>query len=178
MAQLSLLPKSDFEWLSPEEIKQFDVTKLNLEGDVGYIVECTLRYPKKLHLKHRHLPLAPTISEISYENLSPYAKSALFEADGQKRYKDVKLVSSFCDRIDYVCHAKNLKLYLELGMKLKKITRILKFKQERLFKSYIEKCTKARQSALTKFDKDQFKKLGKNLSEVGFEPTNTFVIRS
>jgi hypothetical protein len=154
------LPQSDFQWLTKEELAIFDIDKIDLDGDVGYIIECDLHYPKKLHKSHRNLPLAPEILQVNYENLSPYAKKALLESDLQQKYKDVKLMATFTDRIDYVCHIKNLKLYLDLGMKLQKISRVLKFKQANLFSPYIMKCTEARQKAKTKFETDQFKKLG------------------
>jgi len=153
------LPISDFTWLTEEEISKFDILKTDLDGDIGYIIECDLHYPKKLHNKHSNLPLAPEVIEISYENLSPYAKKALLDSDDQKKYKDVKLTSTFHDRIDYVVHAKNLKLYLELGMKLINIKRILKFKQDTFISKYIQKCTNARKKAQTKFEISQFKKL-------------------
>ena len=153
------LPISDFEWLTEDEISNFDIHKKELDGDTGYIIECDLHYPKKLHKKHCNLPLAPEVLEISYENLSPYAKKALLDSDNKKKYKDVKLTSTFHDRIDYVVHGKNLKLYLELGMKLIKIKRVLKFKQDTFISKYIQKCTIARKKAQTKFEISQFKKL-------------------
>ena len=168
------LPISDFEWMSEDEIKDFDILTKELDGDTGYILECDLHYPKKLHKKHANLPLAPEVVQIGYDNLSPYAKNALLESDGQKRYKDVKLTATFHDRENYVVHGKNLKLYLELGMKLKSIKRILKFKQSTFIAKYIQKCTHARQNAPTKFEISQFKKLvsKNNLPGMGFEPMN------
>ena len=153
------LPISDFEWMTEEEIANFDINKQHLDGDTGYIIECDLHYPKKLHKTHANLPLAPEVLEIGFENLSPYAKKALLESDNQKKYKDVKLTATFHDRIDYVVHGKNLKLYLDLGMQLLKIKRVLKFKQDTFIAKYIQKCTSARQKAQTKFETSQFKKL-------------------
>jgi len=159
LAQMAKLPQSDFTWLSPEEIKKFDVTKLDLEGDYGYFVDCDLHYSKTLHNKHSNLPLAPEVLEVNYDDLSPYSKNALFISGQKKRYKDVKLMATFTDRIHYGLHAKNLKLYLQLGMKLKKIHRILRFKQSAFIAPFIQKCTDARQASKTKFESDQFKKL-------------------
>ena len=39
---------------------------------------------------------------------------------------------------DYVIHYRTLQLYLDLGMKLKNMYRILKFKQEDWMKPYID----------------------------------------
>ncbi len=89
-----------------------------------------LEYPKEIHDLHQNLPLAPEVLEINYDSLSPYAQTDLIESDGRQKYKDVKLMATFADRINYITHFKNLKLYLDLGMKLKKIHRILKFCQK------------------------------------------------
>jgi len=156
---MSLLPCGKYKWLSDEKVKQFDVQNIDLEGKYGYFVECDLSYPKKLHDSHKNLPLAPEVLQIEFDSLSPYAQKSLIESDGQKKYKDVKLMATFNDRLNYVVHAKNLKLYLELGMKLKKVHRVLRFRQKRIIAPYIEKCTAERQKAANKFAMDQYKKL-------------------
>jgi hypothetical protein len=153
------LPLSDFEWMSKEETEKFDIDNVDLEGSTGYIIECDLKYPKKLHDFHNNLPLAPEIIEVCGENLSPYAKRALLLTDNKKKYRDVKLISSFHDRKNYVVHMKNLKLYKDLGLEITKISRILKFKQSNFIAPFIQKCTQSRQRAGTKFEMDQFKKL-------------------
>ena len=153
------LPKSDFKWLGEDEIEDFDVNSLDLEGDLGYIVECDLHYPKKLHKKHNNFTLAPECLEINSEHLSPYAKEALVQSGCREQYKDSKLVTTFHDRKNYVVHAKLLKLYLDLGLKLTKIHRVIQFHQEAFIAPYIEMCTKARQKSTNKFDISQYKKL-------------------
>lgn len=158
-AQMAKLPIDGFKWLTETEIDNFDINNIDLDGDTGFMIECDLEYPEKLHKKHNNLPLAPEILEISYDALSPYAKKALLDSDNQTKYKDVKLMATFNDRIEYVVHGKNLKLYLDLGLKLKQIHRILKFRQDNFIAPYIMKCTEARQKSSTKFEMDQFKKL-------------------
>lgn len=153
------LPKSDFTWLNEQEIADFDVNKIDLEGDFGFMVECDLHYPKKLHKLHNNLTLAPECLEITNEHLSPYAKEALVLSGCKEKYKDSKLVTTFHDRKNYVVHVKLLKLYLDLGLKLTKIHRVLKFKQEAFIAPYIEMCTKARQASTNKFDINQYKKM-------------------
>lgn len=152
------LPIGDLKWMKKSEIKKFDINKIDLEGSHGYILEVDLSYPEELHLKHNNLPLAPEILEVNESHLSKYAKKALIESDGQKKYKDVKLIACFHDREKYVIHAKNLRLYLDLGMKLKKIHRVIIFKQEAFIAPFIDKCTKARSVSKTKFAMDLFKK--------------------
>lgn len=170
-AQMCKLPSGKYKWLSDDEVKKFDIQNTDLDGKYGYFVECDLKYPKKLHDSHNNLPLAPEVLEINFDSLSPYAKKSLLESDGHEKYKDVKLMATFNDRVNYVVHGKNLKLYLDLGMKLKKVHRVLRFRQKRIIAPYIEKCTAARQKATNKFAMDQYKKLVKHLPSVRFELT-------
>ena len=48
-----------------------------------------------------------------------------------------KLVPNLMSKSNYVIHYRNLQKCLELGMKLKQIQRILKFKQSDWMRSYI-----------------------------------------
>lgn len=157
-SQLQKLPLSDFRWLSESEINQFDLDQ-DFLAEHGYFVECDLHYPEHLHKLHSNLPLAPEVLEISFNNLSPFVKNAMLNTDGTKNYRDTKLMSTFHDKTNYVTHIRNLKLYLSLGLELKKIHKILEFKQDFIFAKYIEKTTEARQKGKSKFEMDLFKKL-------------------
>jgi len=158
-AQTSFLPYDEFTWLEKEKFETIDWQKIKTDSKYGYILEVDLKYPKKLHKKHANFPLAPENIEINYENLSPFAKKSLVRTTQSIKYHDIKLSATFHDRKNYILHFKNLKLYLQLGMQLLNVHRVLRFTQKEFIKPFIEKCTIERQKSKTKFEQDQFKKV-------------------
>jgi len=157
-AQLQKLPLAKFKWLTEEETKKFDVYQ-DTEGEKGYYIECDLHYPSYLHEEHANFPLCPEILEVGFDNLSPYTQNAMLQNEGRKTYSDVKLMTTFHDKLNYVTHIKNLQLYLSLGMQLMKIHRVLEFEQDHILQPFIERTTQARQNAPSKFQSDLYKKL-------------------
>jgi hypothetical protein len=122
--------------------------------DTGYVVEVDLLYPEELHDLHNSLPLAPERLLVSKEMLSPYAQSFDHPAG-----KVEKLVPNLYNKTKYITHYKNLKFYIEHGMILTKVHRVLAFDQEPWMKSYIDKNTQARKLASDDFEKDLYKLL-------------------
>ena len=59
----------------------------------------------------------------------------------------------------YVVHYRNLQYYLSEGLVLKKVHRILEFKQSDWMKSYIDFNTEKRKEATNEADKNLFKLL-------------------
>ena len=57
---------------------------------------------------------------------------------------------------NYVLRYRNLHLYLSLGMKLKKVHGVLKFKQSDWMKKYIDFNTEKRTNAANSFEKKKF----------------------
>ena len=62
-------------------------------------------------------------------------------------------------KTNYVVYYRNLKYYLSQGLILKKVHRILEFKQSAWMKSYIDFNTQKRKEATNEADKNQFKLL-------------------
>ena len=96
------------------------------KSDTGYFLEVDLEYPDELHDLHNDYPLAPGKLTVSSDILSKYCKQI---ADKYKvKVGDVKkLIPNLGNKIKYVLHYKNLRLYLSLGMKLIKFHRVFKF---------------------------------------------------
>ena len=68
-----------------------------------------------------------------------------------------KLIPTLKDKKNYVLHEENLKLYLSLGLKLKKVHRVLEFDEKPWLKEYIDFNTEKRKEAKNSFEKDFFK---------------------
>ena len=111
--------------------------ELNNFEKYSCILEVDLEYPKKLHDLHNNYPLAP--ERIMCEN------------------KVEKLIPNLRNKEKYVIHYKNLKQYLDLGLRLTHIYRGIKFEESEWLKPYIDMNTKLRTKAKNNFEKDFFK---------------------
>ena len=100
---------------------------------------------------------------ISTEMLSPYLKQ-LIEELNLKTGNVQKLVPNLQDKQKYVLHHRNLKLYLQLGMKLIKIHRVFLFQQRPWLTPYIDFNTATRAQAKNAFEKNVFKLMNNAVS--------------
>ena len=149
-AQSEPLPVSDFRFLTPDEISQLDIMTVAEDSPTGYIVDCDLEYPAHLHDSHSDYPLAPQHFTVSPELLSPFARNLL----GQGWRPTEKLIPNLYDKTNYVTHYRNLQFYIQQGLVLVKIHRILSFTQRTWLKPWIDLCTTQRQNAQTEFEAD------------------------
>ena len=153
-AMSKFLPTSGFKWIDP---KEFDLNKYASSSSKECVLKVDLEYPEELRELHNDYPLAPDKIEIKREMLS----------DCQLKIADLynisisnvkKLVPNFFDKEKYVIHYEKLKLYLRLGLKVKKkIHRVLEFNQSQWLKQYVEfntqKRIEAEQKMVTKMEK-------------------------
>ena len=101
--------------------------QIKKDSSTGYILEVDLKYPQKFHDIHNGYPLAPESINIANQWLSKYCLK-IGNAHNTTAGKVIKLVSNLMNKSIYVVHYRNLQQRLEVGMKLKKVYRILKFK--------------------------------------------------
>ena len=151
-AQSEPLPVGDFHFLSDTEIQNFDLMSIAPDAPVGYIIECDLAYPPELHDRHSDYPMAAEHLTISRDMLSPFASNLI---DPKRPWKSSqKLVPNLFDKIQYVCHYRNLQLYVKHGLKVTKIRRILSFTQSPWLKPWIDQCNEQRREAKSDFESD------------------------
>ena len=147
------LPVGDFKWLPPED---FILDNYTDDTRKGVILEVDLEYPEELHNLHNDYPLAPEKILVSDHMLSPYCKD-LKDSENISSGRVHKLVPNLMTKDKYVLHYRNLQQYLSLGMKLKKVHRVLEFTQKPWMKKYIDFNTEKRKMAKNSFEKDFFK---------------------
>ncbi|XP_071177928.1 uncharacterized protein [Mytilus edulis] len=148
-----------FQWLSEEEINDFNVLNVSNNADIGYVIECDLDYPDNLHDLHNDFPLAVEKGVITNEMLSPHSRHLYEQAndDGKEYQPSTKLLATLKDKKHYILHYVNLKLYLKLGLVLKKIHNIVSFEQRPWLKQYIDFNTEMRKKATSNFEQKLFK---------------------
>ena len=151
-AMSQYLPTGGFRLLNDEEIESLILEHLDDEAEDGYIYEVDLYYPIELHDMHDDYPLAPESLEIDKSIYSPTQSSVFPKSLPQK-----KLTPNLNDKTEYVLHYRNLKLYVQLGLVITKVHRVLKFKQSPWLKQYIDFNTRQRSLADSGFLKDFFK---------------------
>ena len=156
-AMKNYLPSHGFEWVENTDLEfwKSNIMNFQFESNIGYFFEVDLTYPPALHDLHDTYPLAPEHTNITESMLSSYQRM-LAEQLGSK-VGGKKLCLTLEDKKHYRCHYMNLQLYLQLGLELTKVHRVLKFCQSPWLDPYIELNTKLRQSAKSKFEADQAK---------------------
>ena len=179
-SQAEALPSSDFRWHpNPEQFMDPDfingmtpdvsqsrpglIYKKNphifffFQDPIGYWLECDIDFGKHLHKKKSfncYPPLAET-KVISYKMLSPKARKLLIKKVGKtaaKNYKSKKLISTLKNKKKYKIHYLNLKQAMKFGCKLKKVHRVISFKQEKFSKDFLNFMTERRKNSKTKLE--------------------------
>ena len=133
------LPTHGFSWmkdLTIDSVIDLLDKKRNPEVKKGYIFEVDLEYPPNLWKSHNDCPLAPEKMIVNGVE---------------------KLICHFKPRKNYVVHYRNLRQYLEMGIRVTAVHRGISFYQSSWMEPYIRKNTELRKTATNSFEKDFFK---------------------
>ena len=118
------LPVNDFKWIKKEELLKFNVDFIknyDENGNTGYFLEVDIDYWKELFNLHKDLPFLPESKKVN---------------------KVEKLICSTEYKKKNVIHIRSLKPALIHGLKLRKVHRVIQFKQKAWLKVYINITTK------------------------------------
>lgn len=100
------LPYGNFRWL--KDCRSFDVFA-DSNPKFGHVLEVDLEIPQHLHDVLRDLPPLLTHELVK---------------------KESKLLGTLCNKEKYIIHAENLKFVLTLGIQLRRVHRVLRFRQK------------------------------------------------
>ena len=158
LAMMGSLPVGNFLWerdMPLEEVLNIKETDMR-----GCFVEVDLSVPEELHDVMNDYPLAPEVKSVKHSMLSPYCKALKAKMGGSiSDDKTNKLLTTLEPKKNYVCHYKNLQLYVKLGMKVDCVHRVLSFDQQPWMAPYIAMNTELRKKARNEFEKKLFKDL-------------------
>ena len=130
------LPTHGFKWLTGGEIEKIYENRHNL-NKIPCILEVDITYLENLHDLHSDYP---------------------FCAESVKCKNGVeKLIPNLRNKKKYVLHYKNLIQCLDMGLKVTRIHRGIKFVESEWMKPYIDMNTNLRTEAKNNFEKDFFK---------------------
>ncbi|KAF4528390.1 hypothetical protein B566_EDAN016485 [Ephemera danica] len=137
---LEPLPIGDFKFENPEKYDSKCIMNIPDDGKFGYIFEVSLEYPHSLHDPHSEHTFCQTLQTPPLN----------------KDNKVKVLMGTLYDKENYVLHFRALKQALQSGLVLKQVHRVLKFKQSKWLKPYIEKITQLLRDAPNEFSKRFF----------------------
>ena len=162
------LPYKDFEFITTTTLDPqsgfLDVI-LNTpdDSDHGYYIVCDIDYTNECKARTEQLALTPNKRKINDNELG-YLRNRFpnRETDGGKARSE-KIILDQNNKTQYMVHYKMLKFYVKMGVKVTKIHRVIKFKQDYICRDYIQNNTNKRATAKTEAEKDVRKIMNNSL---------------
>ena len=141
------LPYKNFKWSND----------LSLDKIQTGIYEVDISIPENLHYRFKDYPLAPEIKSIQKNNSSKYQKYLNNKLNIKYNEKDKKLILDLLPKKNYKIYYKNLEYYIQLGIKIDEVHKILTFDERDFLKEYIDLNTELRKNSKNDLEKDLFK---------------------
>ena len=134
-AMMQKLPYKDFEFITTTTTTTLDAI-LNTpdDSDLGYYIVCDIDYTNECKERTEQLALMPNKRKINDNELG------YRERDGGKARSE-KLILDQSNKTEYMVHYRMLKFYVKMGVKVTKIHRVIKFKQDYICRDYIQNNT-------------------------------------
>ena len=152
-AMMQKLPYKDFERCNPslEAI-------LNTPDDIdhGYYIVCDIDYTNSCKDRTEQLALMPNKRKINDNELGCRERA-------KSKPRTEKLILDQNNKTEYMVPYRMLKLNVKMGVKVKKIHKVIKFKQDYICRDYIQNNTNKRATAKTEAEKDVRKLMNNSL---------------
>ena len=130
-----------------------DINDLSLDKIQTGIYEVDISIPKELHYKFKDYPSCPEIKNIPENNLSQYQQYLNNKSNIKYNEKDKKLILDLSAKKNYKIYYKNLEYYIQLGIKVDKVHKILTFDEKDFLKEYIDLNTELRKKVKNDLEK-------------------------
>ena len=124
------------------------------DNDHGYYIVCDINYTKSCIDRTEQLALMPNKRKINDKELG-YREREKGRARTEKLMLDQ-------NKTEYMVHYRMLKFNVKMGVNVTKIHRVIKFKQDYIFRDYIQNNTNKRATAKTEAKKDVRKLVNKS----------------
>ena len=111
--------------------------------------------------------MLPEKKIITYNDLSPTSKKLLIKKIGStaaKRYRSVKLVSSFLKKKNYKAHYTLIAQAVSKGLVIDRVNSVIRFKQEKISKNFLDYMTQLRKMSKTKLIQSECKNIANQAS--------------
>ena len=149
------------------------------DSDHGYYIVCDIDYTNECKERTEQLALMPNKRRINDNELG-YLRSSFTdqEIDGVKArsenrlhrsgkllHRSEKLILDQNNKTECMVHYRMLKFYVKMGVKVTKVHRVIKFKQDYICSDYIQNNKNKRATAKTEAEKDVRKLMNNSLYE-------------
>ena len=153
-AMMQKLPHKDFEFITTTTL---DVI-LNTPdySDHGYYIVCDINYTNECKERTEQLALMPNKRKINDKELG-------YRQREKSKARSKKIILDQNNKTEYMVHYRILKFYVKMGVKVTKIYRVIKFKQDYICRDYIQNNTNKRATAKTEAEKDVRKLMNNSL---------------
>ena len=152
-ALMQKLPYKDFEY---SNTTLDEVLNTSDDSDYGYWLICDLEYTNESKERTSNFQLLPHGREVENNELG-------YEQRPPTSSKSKKLILDQNNKYEHPIHYRMLKFVVKMGIKVTKVHRIYKFKQDYIIRDYIELNNKMRAEAKTEPEKDIFKLMNNSL---------------
>ena len=152
-AMMQKLPYKDFQFTT---ITLDAILNTPDDSDHGYYIVCDIDYINECKERTEQLALIPNKRKINDNELG------YRERDGGKARSE-KLILDKNNKTDYMVHYRMLKFYVKMGVKVTKIHRGIKCKQDYICRDYIQNNTNKKATAKTEAEKDKRKLMNNSL---------------
>ena len=158
-ALMQKLPYKDFEY---SNTTLDEVLNNSDDSDYGYWLISDLEYTNECKERTSNLQLLPHGRAVENNKLG-------YKQTPPTSSKSKKLILDQSNKYERPVHYRMLKFVVKMGIKVTKVHRIIKFKQDYIIRDYIELNTKMRAEAETEPEKDIFKLMNNSLFGKSFE---------